>query len=127
MIKTLGEDFMKRQLRQLTLGMTLIACLMGSVACESTSSVKKTKVRSAHSNWVEEQFQTQIVNIGLEKLGYEIEEPKEISYPIIYVSVANGELDYSTINYEKSHLEFFKNAGGTKKLERVGVITPDVI
>ncbi|NEO81369.1 glycine betaine/L-proline ABC transporter substrate-binding protein ProX [Moorena sp. SIO4G3] len=127
MIKTLVEDLMKRQLRQLTLGMTLIACLMGSVACESTSSGKKTKVRSAHSNWVEEQFQTQIVNIGLEKLGYEIEEPKEISYPIIYVSVANGELDYSTINYEISHREFFNNAGGTKKLERVGVINSDVI
>ncbi|EGJ30053.1 ABC-type proline/glycine betaine transport system, periplasmic component [Moorena producens 3L] len=127
MIKTLGEDLMKRQVRQLTLGMTLIALLLGSVACESTSSVKKTKVRSAHSNWVEEQFQTQIVNIGLEKLGYEIEEPKEITYPVIYVSVANGDLDYSTINYEISHLEFFKNAGGTKKIERVGVITPDVI
>ncbi|NEP31918.1 MULTISPECIES: glycine betaine/L-proline ABC transporter substrate-binding protein ProX [unclassified Moorena] len=116
---------MKRQLRQLTLGMTLIACLMGSIACESTSSGKKTKVRSAHSNWIEEQFQTEIVNIGLEKLGYEIEKPKEIDYPIIYVSVANGDLDYSTINYEKSHIEFFENAGGGKKLERVGVLTPD--
>ncbi|AOY82678.1 glycine betaine/L-proline ABC transporter substrate-binding protein ProX [Moorena producens JHB] len=116
---------MKRQLRQLTLGMTLIACLMGSIACESTSSGKTTKVRSAHSNWIEEQFQTEIVNIGLEKLGYEIDKPKEIDYPIIYVSVANGDLDYSTINYEKSHIEFFENAGGSKKLERVGVLTPD--
>ncbi|NEP66081.1 MULTISPECIES: glycine betaine/L-proline ABC transporter substrate-binding protein ProX [Moorena] len=121
---------MKRQVRQLikqlTLGITLTA-LIGLSACESTSSGKTTKVRSAHSNWIEEQFQTEIVNIGLEKLGYEIEKPKEIDYPIIYVSVANGDLDYSTINYEKSHIEFFENAGGSKKLERVGVLTPDGI
>ncbi|NES06304.1 MAG: glycine betaine/L-proline ABC transporter substrate-binding protein ProX [Okeania sp. SIO2F4] len=118
---------MKQQLRQFSLGIILITLLIGVIACQSTSSVKKTKVRAAHSNWVEEHFQTEIVNIGLEKLGYQIEKPKEIDYPAIYLSVANGDLDYSVIGGEKAHQAYFNNAGGEKKLERVGVLTPDVI
>ncbi len=118
---------MKQKLRQFTLGITLTTLLISLIACQSTSSVKKTKIRAAHSNWVEEHFQTEIVNIGLEKLGYQIEKPKEIDYPAIYLSVANGDLDYSIINYEKAHQKYFNNAGGEKKLERVGVLTPNVV
>ncbi|NEP56636.1 MAG: glycine betaine/L-proline ABC transporter substrate-binding protein ProX [Symploca sp. SIO2G7] len=118
---------MVRQLRQLTLGMTLTAMLIGLIACESTSPVKKTRVRSAHTNWIEEHFQTEIVNIGLEELGYEIAEPQEIDYPAIYLSVANGDLDYSAISYEKGQQEFFDNAGGEEKLERVGVLTANLV
>lgn len=118
---------MKQQLRQLALGITLTILLIGLIACQSTSSVKKTKVRAAHSNWIEEHFQTEIVNIGLEKLGYQIEKPKEIDYPAIYLSVANGDLDYSTIGGEKAHQEYFNNAGGEKKLERVGSLVPNIV
>ncbi|NET28380.1 glycine betaine/L-proline ABC transporter substrate-binding protein ProX [Okeania sp. SIO1I7] len=118
---------MKEKFRELALGITLTTLFIGLIACQSNSSVKKTKVRAAHSNWIEEHFQTEIVNIGLEKLGYQIEKPKEIDYPAIYLSVANGDLDYSTIGGEKAHQEYFNNAGGEKKLERVGVLTPDVI
>ncbi len=118
---------MKQKLRQLALKITLTTVLIGLIACQSTSSVKKTKIRAAHSNWVEEHFQTEIVNIGLEKLGYQIEKPKEIDYPSIYLSVANGDLDYSASSGEKAHEEYFKNAGGKKKLERVGVLTPNLV
>ena len=116
---------MKQALRKLTSRMTLTAILIGIMSCQPTSPVKK--IRSAHSNWIEEYFQLEITNIGLEELGYEIEKPKEIDYPAIYLSVANADLDYSVVNYERSHLEFFKNAGGEEKLERVGVLTPNVI
>jgi len=118
---------MKQKLRQLALGIILITLSINLIACQSTSPVKKTKVRAAHSNWVEEHFQTEIVNIGLEKLGYQIEKPKEIDYPAIYLSVANGDLDYSVIGAEKAHQGYFNSAGGEKKLERVGVLTPNVI
>ena len=116
---------MERQLRQLILGMTRTALIMGLIACQPTSTVKK--IRSAHSNWIEEHFQTEIANIGLEKLGYQIEKPQEIDYPAIYLSVANGDLDYSVVNSENAHAKFFENAGGDKKLELVGVLTPNVI
>ena len=118
---------MVRQLRKLAWGTILTGMLIGFIACQSTSPVKKTIVRSAHSNWIEEHFQTEIVNIGLEKLGYQIEKPQEIDYPAIYVSVANGDVDYSVVNAETAHAKFFANAGGEKKLERVGVLIPNVI
>ncbi len=118
---------MKQQLRQLTLGITMTALLIGVIACQSTSPVKKTRVSSAHSNWIEEHFQTEIVNIGLEKLGYEIEKPKEIDYPAIYISIANGDLDYSVVNYERGQKEFFDNAGGETNLARVGILTDNVV
>ncbi|MGB5592429.1 MAG: glycine betaine/L-proline ABC transporter substrate-binding protein ProX, partial [Crocosphaera sp.] len=93
----------------------------------STQSSQKVTLRTAHSTWIEEHFQTEIVKIGLEKLGYKVETPKEIEYPAIYISLANGDLDYSTIYYKPGHEGFFENAGGQAKLEGVGVMTPDGI
>ena len=94
---------------------------------KTTESTQKVTVRTAHSNWIEEHFQTEIVRIGLEKLGYEVETPKEIDYPAIYISVANGDLDYSTVYYTPGHEAFFDNAGGEAKLEGVGLLTPNGI
>ncbi|NER52073.1 MAG: glycine betaine/L-proline ABC transporter substrate-binding protein ProX [Symploca sp. SIO1A3] len=107
------------------LGSTLIISFMVLLGCQAspTSRTEPTvKVRSAHGTWIDEQFQTAILNIGLEKLGYQPETPKEIDYSAIYISVANGDLDYSPSNYELNHKEFFDNAGGSEKMERVGVL-----
>ncbi len=53
-----------------------------------------------------------------------MEKPKQSDYPVIYISIANGDLEYSTIYYQPGHEEFFENAGGTEKLEGVGILTP---
>ena len=105
---------------------SLSAC---QTAPESSESNKKSQVtlRTAHSTWIEEHFQTEIVKIGLEKLGYQVKTPQEIEYPAIYLSVANEDLDYSVIYYTPGHDAFFENAGGEAKLEGVGVLTPDGI
>ncbi|MEM9274265.1 MAG: glycine betaine/L-proline ABC transporter substrate-binding protein ProX [Cyanobacteria bacterium P01_F01_bin.143] len=108
--------------------------LAGLIACQATpessnksenGSETQVTLRTAHSSWIEEHFQTEIVKIGLEKLGYKVEAPKEIDYPAIYISVANGDLDYSVIYYNPGHETFFKNAGGEAKLEGVGILTPN--
>lgn len=105
---------------------SLIACQTTPPSEDNTSqSTQKVTVRTAHSSWIEEHFQTEIVKIGLEKLGYEVETPKEIEYPALYISLANGELDYSIVYYYPGHKEFFENAGGEDKLEAVGTITAD--
>ncbi|ELS02999.1 ABC-type proline/glycine betaine transport system, periplasmic component [Xenococcus sp. PCC 7305] len=101
----------------------LIACQ--SVPESSENSQESTTLRTAHSSWVEEHFQTEIVRIGLEKLGYQVETPQEIEYPAIYISVANGDLDYSTVYYNPGHEAFFNNAGGDTKLVGVGLLTPN--
>ena len=106
----------------------LMACQPAPESNESPNgSTSQVTLRTAHSNWIEEHFQTEIVKIGLEKLGYQVETPKEIDYPAIYISVANGDLDYSTIYYTPGHEAFFENAGGKEKLEGVGVLTPNGI
>ncbi len=124
--------FIKQVLR-FSLKTVSIILLTGLMACQqtpqsnapSTESSQKVTLRTAHSTWIEEHFQTEIVKIGLEKLGYQVEPPKEIDYPAIYLSVANGDLDYSIIYYTPAHQAFFDNAGGTSKLAAVGYLTPD--
>lgn len=86
----------------------------------NTNQPSNVKIRSAHSSWIEELFQTMVVNIGLERLGYQIEAPIEIQYPALYLSIANGDLDYSVVYYQPGHKGFFEKAGGTEKLEGVG-------
>lgn len=101
----------------------LASIVLGGCQAEPPAGTSAAvQVRSAHSNWIEEQFQTDIINIGLEKLGYKIIPPKEIDYPAAYISIANGELDYSAIYYEPNHIDFFENAGGNQKLEAVGLL-----
>ena len=105
---------------------SLIACQPAPESSENNQGTKsQVSLRTAHSNWIEEHFQTEIVKIGLEKLGYQVETPQEIDYPAIYLSVANEDLDYSVIYYNPGHDAFFDNAGGEEKLAGVGVLTPD--
>ena len=124
-----------QQLPKFSLKTASIILLASLVACQSApqsgtntnSEPSQVTLRTAHSSWVEEHFQTEIVKIGLEKLGYQVETPKEIEYPALYISLANGDLDYSTVFYNPGHKAFFNNAGGEAKLEGVGILTPDGI
>ncbi len=124
-----------KKFSQLSLKIAAIFLLTGIFACESapqstesgSESTSQVTLRTAHSSWVEEHFQTEIVKIGLEKLGYQVDTPKEIEYPALYLSVANGDLDYSVVYYYPGHEEFFNNAGGEEKLVGIGTITPNGI
>jgi glycine betaine/proline transport system substrate-binding protein len=116
--------------RQLILLTALASVLAGLMGCQPTSnnndssSGQAVSIRSGHSSWIEEHFQTEIVNIGLEKLGYKIEPPKELDYPALYIAIANQDLDYSVVYYDPPHKPFFENAGGEEKLQGVGTFTP---
>ncbi len=76
---------------------------------------------------LEERFQTEIVNIGLEQLGYTIDSPKEIEYATMHVDIANGGIDYTPVHWQQLHSDFFENSGGDEELERVGVIVDNVL
>lgn len=106
----------------------LVACQPAPQSTENdTSPGQGVRIRSAYSSWIEESFQTEIVNIGLEKLGYKVESPKELEYPALYLAIANQDLDYSVVYYTPGHQQFFENAGGEEKLQSVGIITPEGI
>ncbi len=103
----------------------LLAIAVGLMSCRANSdSTEDTLVRSAHSSWVEESFQTEVVNIGLAKLGYPIESPKTLDYPAIYLSLATQDLDYSVVSYDAGHESLFNQANGNNELEKVGKVIP---
>jgi len=76
---------------------------------------------------LEELFQTEIVNIGLEEMGYTIEPGRELEYATLHVDIANGGITYTAAHWEKLHEEFFANSGGDDALERTGTFIPNVL
>ncbi len=76
---------------------------------------------------IEERFQTEIVNLGLEKLGYEIGEAKELEPATMHVDIANGGITFTPTHWKLLHNDFYENSGGDEKLERVGVIIENAL
>jgi ABC-type proline/glycine betaine transport system substrate-binding protein len=114
-----------------------VALLVGFMACQLTPESatkspgssrstevglpgKGVKVRPASSSIVASQFTVEILRIGLEKLGYEVEELKVSNATTIFLALGNDEIDVATTS-ERLHANFFEKAGGEKKLERVGM------
>ncbi|NET15033.1 MAG: proline/glycine betaine ABC transporter substrate-binding protein ProX, partial [Okeania sp. SIO1H6] len=83
---------MKQKYLKTILGTILTSLLVIFTSCQQVPDSETVTIRSANSSWIQELFQTEVVNIGLEKLGYKIERPKQIEYPAIYISLANGDL-----------------------------------
>lgn len=76
---------------------------------------------------LEELFQTEVVNIGLEKLGYDVQKGKELEYATMHVDIANGGIDFTTTHWARLHQEFFENSGGDDKLELTGTFIDNVL
>lgn len=74
-----------------------------------------------------ELFQTEIVNIGLEELGYEVDEGVEIEYATMHVAVSNGDVDFAPVHWEALHNQFYEENGGGEAMMRVGTLVPDVL
>lgn len=74
-----------------------------------------------------ELFQTEIVNIGLERLGYDVRPGQELEYATLHVAVANGDVDFSPIHWTSLHQEFFERNGGEDQMQRLGTIVPGVL
>ncbi|MEM8638039.1 MAG: glycine betaine/L-proline ABC transporter substrate-binding protein ProX [Cyanobacteria bacterium P01_G01_bin.54] len=123
---------MFKKLRFFILAVTLFVSLGACQSPESTAEKRKainpaspgegTTVRASNSDWIEEQFLTEIINIGLEDLGYTLEEIRQADYAALNVSIANGDLDYTVGFYRPGHDAFFENAGGEEKLEILGQV-----
>lgn len=118
----------KQRLKQYTLLVLATILLISLIAFSSRAQTttnyalpgKGVTIRSGTSDWIEERFQTEIINIGLERLGYKTAPLVAVTYPALFISVANGDLDITPVFGEPAHDEFYKNAGGDEKLEKVG-------
>ncbi len=115
-----------------------VAILLGAAACQqpeqSTGETQNTssqpgtgvEVTPAYSV-LEEKFQTEIINMALEELGYDVTPAKELEYATMHTDLANGGIDFTAVHWEKLHSDFYENSGGDEKLERMGVFVSNVL
>ncbi len=74
-----------------------------------------------------ELFQTEIVNIGMEQLGYTVESPKELEYATLHIAAASGDVHYVPAHWETLHAEFYEKNGGDEEIMRIGTLVPNVL
>ncbi|WP_293089679.1 glycine betaine/L-proline ABC transporter substrate-binding protein ProX [Okeania sp. SIO3B5] len=129
---------MKRKRKKHCLKIVLAFLSISLIACQPTiqsnpESTDKTmpgkgvKVSSGSSITTYAAFLTEVINIGLEKLGYQTEAVKQLSVPVVHISVSNGELDFYTDHWEKLQNKFFIENGGEDKFQRVGIIVDNAL
>ncbi|MDJ1175601.1 glycine betaine/L-proline ABC transporter substrate-binding protein ProX [Roseofilum capinflatum] len=122
------------KIRSVALGTIVGGLLFGAISCGNTTTETSSDLPGAgttlthgQSSILEEHFQSQIINKALEQLGYETQPPKELTYPTLYAAIGNGDIDYTAVNWDRLHTEFYENSGGDEKLAHVGVLTPSVL
>ena len=113
------------RLRRLKLGILLTVLLIGFITYEQNSqlniaSAQGVKVRPSSSTSSYGIFSTEVINFGLEKLGYEVETSKAVTIPIGHISVANEDLDFYGTHWRNLQKKFYLESGGANKLERIG-------
>ncbi|UTW10091.1 glycine betaine/L-proline ABC transporter substrate-binding protein ProX [Marinobacterium rhizophilum] len=73
------------------------------------------------------QFQTEIVRIGLEKLGYEVKTALEADPTIAHLSVGQEDADYMAVHWNPLHEDYYERSGGDEINARVGVLVKDAL
>lgn len=77
-------------------------------------------VRPIATGRADQYFQNFIVQIGLERLGYDVQEHLEAQYPAMHLALGQGDADYSASHWDPLHEEFYERAGGEATATRVG-------
>ncbi len=126
----------QKLIRKSSISLALLSTvLMGLISCQPSSQTTTNsnsnseempgagiKVRSSAPTTTAGLFVTEVISIGLEKLGYQTEAIKQLSIPVAHAAVGNGDLELYGVHWEKLHKGFFEQSGGEQKLERVGLL-----
>ncbi|MBG6175792.1 glycine betaine/proline transport system substrate-binding protein [Labrenzia sp. EL_208] len=64
-------------------------------------------------------FQHMVVQLGLEALGYDVQETLEADFPAVHLAVASGDADYTFNHWKPLHNGFFDKSGGEAVMTRV--------
>ncbi|KFK92289.1 MULTISPECIES: glycine betaine/L-proline ABC transporter substrate-binding protein ProX [unclassified Serratia (in: enterobacteria)] len=99
-----------------------LTTLIGSqVASAADLPGKGIAVQPVQSTLSEETFQTLLVSKALEKLGYEVKEPREVDYNVAYTSIASGDATFIAVNWDPLQADQYRSAGGDDKFYREGI------
>ena len=120
-----AQKFVGVTVMTLLVGVAIAGLVTTQLSPQTASQGKR--VRSGYTPLKEEQFQTEIVNLGLEALGYQIDPPKQLEALTLHLAVGRGDLDYTSIYWEKNQQPFFERSGGNRTLDVVGVLVPDLV
>lgn len=104
------------------------AVLALTLACSSAAAAalpgEGKTVKPCYDQLIEVVFQTEVVNIGLERLGYKVADFASVTIPLMYVSTAQGDVDFCADAYDPLQDFYYDKAGGVSKMSRVGVLIP---
>ena len=67
-------------------------------------------------------FQHMVVQLGLEALGYEVNETKEADFPALHLAVASGDMDYTVNHWRPLHNGFYDKSGGDAVMLRANPV-----
>jgi len=87
-------------------------------ALSISSAVYAAEVRMAKANWDTGYFQAEVYKQALEKMGYNVTEPKAMKPSVFYVAAAAGDLDLWVNGWFGTHDTYIKEAKG--KVKAVG-------
>jgi glycine betaine/proline transport system substrate-binding protein len=109
-----------------------VGVLAGSLAAVGGASAASlpgegVTVQPLKSSIAEETFQTLLVMKALERLGYEVEDIKEIEYAAGHIAIGNGDATFLADHWDPLHVDFYEKAGGDEKLYREGVYSPGAL
>lgn len=116
---------------------TAVFTSVGIVACGDTTNLSTESEPSATSlpgkdvevvpayATLEERFQTEVVNIALEQMGYELQPMREVDYTALFLDMANENITYTPAHWSVNQKALFENSGGDEALEKTGTIIDD--
>lgn len=135
----------KKPSKKNILAVVLVVALVGLIACQQTpqgptkaiygqskAAVQMlnqgVKVRPAYDG-SDFRFVAEIVDIALKKFGYKVEEKIKLitPAPLLHVALGYGDVDFTAVHWESLYEKFFERGGGSKRLERVGVIASNLL
>ncbi|TIM70635.1 MAG: proline/glycine betaine ABC transporter substrate-binding protein ProX, partial [Mesorhizobium sp.] len=127
---TMSDRFrIKGHLQRLAAAATVLGNLAmspGDAAAQDLPG-KGVTVRPLYLGQAEELFEAYVVKLGLEDLGYTVDEPSATQVPLAHIAVGNGDADYYTPHWYPLHIAFAEEAGGDAKLRRVGTLVKNSI
>lgn len=106
--------------------LTLLACLSvaapNAVKADAHLPGEGVSVTPSYEGLLEGVFQTEVVLIGLERLGYTVNDLVFGEGVAYLLAVAQGDADLTAVHWVPQENTTFENAGGTDKMTRLGVV-----
>lgn len=101
---------------------SILFLFLAATATQVAGAQELGSARPADDGLLEGLFQTEVVGIGLEKLGYKVEKVKHLDIPSMTLAVAQGDADFVAVHWEPLQNGYFDKAGGADTMTKLGVL-----